>query len=74
MQEHILITVIRDAIATIKVPVIEVHISNVHARDEFRKTSVIAPVCKGTIAGFGRDSYILAVTGLVRMLEGATND
>lgn len=65
---------IRDAIATIKVPVIEVHISNVHARDEFRKTSVIAPVCKGTIAGFGRDSYILAVTGLVRMLEGATND
>jgi len=61
---------IRDAIATIKVPVIEVHISNVHAREEFRKNSVIAPVCKGSIAGFGRDSYILAITGLVRMLEG----
>lgn len=65
---------IRDAIATIKIPVIEVHISNVHAREDFRKNSVIAPVCKGTIAGFGRDSYILAITGLVRMLEGAKND
>ncbi len=60
---------IRDAIATIKVPVIEVHISNVFARDDFRKNSVIAPVCKGSISGFGRDSYLLAVTGLVDMLK-----
>lgn len=60
---------IRDAIATIKVPVIEVHISNVFARDEFRKNSVIAPVCKGSISGFGRNSYLLAVTGLVDMLK-----
>lgn len=65
---------IRDAIATIKIPVIEVHISNVHNREEFRHNSVISPVCKGTILGFGRDSYILGVTGLVRMLEGAEND
>lgn len=65
---------IRDAIATIKIPVIEVHISNVHSREEFRKNSVISPVCKGTIAGFGRDSYILGIFGLVRMLEGSKNE
>ena len=65
---------IRDAIATIKIPVIEVHISNVHNREEFRKTSVIASVCKGSISGFGRDSYILGITGLIRMLKGENND
>ena len=65
---------IRDAIATIKVPVVEVHISNVHTREEFRHNSVISSVCKGTILGFGRDSYILGVTGLVRMLEGDKDD
>lgn len=53
---------IRDAIAAIKIPVIEVHLSNVHSREEFRKNSVIAPVCKGTIAGFGEKSYTLALT------------
>jgi 3-dehydroquinate dehydratase-2 len=65
---------IRDAIATIKIPVIEVHISNVHAREEFRHHSVISEVCKGTIAGFGRDSYLLGVQGLVFMLEGAEDE
>lgn len=56
---------IADAIAAIPVPVVEVHISNVHAREEFRRVSVIAPVCKGTIAGFGIDSYRLAVEALL---------
>jgi 3-dehydroquinate dehydratase-2 len=65
---------IRDAIATIKVPVVEVHISNVHAREEFRQHSVISEVCKGTIAGFGRDSYLLGVQALVFMLEGAEDE
>ena len=52
---------IRDAIASVNIPCIEVHLSNVFGRDEFRKNSVIAPVCKGSISGFGADSYVLAV-------------
>ncbi len=59
---------IRDAIAAIKIPVIEVHLSNVNSRDEFRKTSVIAPVCKGSIAGFGKFSYLLALSALDYMV------
>lgn len=51
---------IRDAIACISVPVIEVHMSNVHSREPFRRTSVISEVCKGVICGFGKSSYILA--------------
>ena len=58
---------IRDAIAAIKIPVIEVHISNVFARDEFRSNSVIAPVCKGSISGFGFGSYYLAVQALAEL-------
>ena len=52
---------LRDAIAGIKTPTIEVHISNVFAREEFRHTSLIAPKCKGSISGFGMDSYRLAI-------------
>ncbi|MDR1953884.1 MAG: type II 3-dehydroquinate dehydratase [Clostridiales Family XIII bacterium] len=52
---------IRDAIASITVPVVEVHLSNIYKREEFRHVSVIAPVCKGSVAGFGKDSYLLAL-------------
>lgn len=62
---------LRDAIAAIKIPVIEVHLSNVNNRDEFRKTSVIAPVCRGSIAGFGSYSYILGLYALNNILGGS---
>ena len=55
---------IRDAIHSVDTPFIEVHMSNVHAREEFRHTSVISPVCKGIIAGLGHNSYLLAVDAL----------
>lgn len=52
---------IRDAIAAIKTPVVEVHISNPAAREEFRHQSLLTAVCKGVIAGFGLESYVLAI-------------
>lgn len=61
---------IRDAIAAIRIPVIEVHLSNVNSRDEFRKNSVIAPVCRGSIAGFGSFSYTLGLYALDNILGG----
>jgi len=57
---------LRDAIQAVDAPVIEVHISNVHAREEFRHKSLISGVCKGVITGFGLDSYRLAMEGLLR--------
>ena len=55
---------LRDAIAAIDVPVVEVHMSNVHARESFRHTSVLSEVCKGVVCGFGAGSYIAALVGL----------
>lgn len=57
---------IRDAISAINVPVVEVHISNIAARESFRHESLIAPVCKGCIVGFGFESYTLAVHYFVK--------
>ena len=59
---------LRDAIAAIRIPTIEVHMSNVHAREEFRHTSLIAPVCAGSVIGFGKNSYILALYGIKDLL------
>lgn len=56
---------IRDAIAAITTPVIEVHLSNIYAREEFRQHSIISPVCKGIVAGFGLESYVLALDAIL---------
>jgi 3-dehydroquinate dehydratase II len=58
---------IRDAISAVGVPTIEIHLSNIHAREEFRHKSLIAPVCRGQIVGFGASSYILAVEAAVNV-------
>jgi 3-dehydroquinate dehydratase-2 len=60
---------LRDAVAAIDIPVVEVHLSNVHAREEFRRRSMIAPACAGTIAGFGWRSYWLALHALANLEE-----
>lgn len=61
---------LRDAIASVQIPVIEVHLSNVFAREEFRKHSVISPVCKGLICGLGAEGYMLAIRALKFLASG----
>ncbi|WP_217586682.1 type II 3-dehydroquinate dehydratase [Lentibacillus saliphilus] len=65
---------IRDAIKAIQVPVIEVHMSNVYARETFRHTSMIAPVCEGQITGLGITGYRLAVLALIDLNRKGEND
>ncbi|RUM64585.1 MAG: type II 3-dehydroquinate dehydratase [Sulfurimonas sp.] len=60
---------IRDAIAAVNVPTVEVHISNIHRREEFRQTNMIAPVCASSIVGFGPFGYHLAMIGMTQILN-----
>ncbi|HEY2982025.1 MAG TPA: type II 3-dehydroquinate dehydratase [Anaerolineales bacterium] len=60
---------LRDAISAIGLPVIEVHLSNVYAREQFRHSSMISAVCKGKVVGFGSQSYALGLSGLLNLLQ-----
>ena len=60
---------IRDAIAAVELPCVEVHLSNIYAREEFRHTSLIAPVAVGQVSGFGIDSYLLGLLAVIKLLR-----
>jgi len=61
--------VIRDAIAAVQIPTVEIHMTNIHAREEFRHTSLISGVCVAQVVGFKEQSYLLALEGLFKMLS-----
>ncbi len=61
---------IRDAVAAICVPLVEVHLSNIHAREDFRKESHISPVAQGVVFGFGKTSYLLGLQGAIAIVRG----
>ncbi|MGQ9815439.1 MAG: type II 3-dehydroquinate dehydratase [Candidatus Roseilinea sp.] len=65
---------LRDAISAVGLPAVEVHLSNIYAREPFRHHSYISPVCAGTIAGFGWRSYLLGLTALLDLLSERTRD
>ena len=61
--------VIRDEIASVQIPTVEIHMTNIHAREEFRHTSLISGVCAAQVVGFKEQSYLLALEGLVKLLK-----
>ena len=60
---------IRDAVSAVDIPTVEVHLSNIYAREEFRHTSLIAPVANGQVSGFGRDSYLLGLEAAIGLIK-----
>jgi len=60
---------IRDAVSAVGIPTVEVHLSNIYAREEFRHTSLIAPVAKGQVSGFGKASYVLGLEAAIGLIE-----
>ncbi len=71
---HIYGYALRDAIVAVNLPAVEVHISNTQAREEWRRVSVIAPVCRGVVLGFGWRSYLLGLEGLYALLQEARRE